>query len=222
MLQYVHYECSHEGNCGEGDGGMGEGGNGNGSKGKGGKGKGGKGGKGSKGKRGRESADMGQGHKKEQGGGQQPGGAQGTEGGGNEGMGEGQPKTVDIVAMPADIAIATTTHGRKTMPAHKGGGSSLPPLHCNHDNNSRSNIFGSNRMMSASTPPQRPSRDKRTPSRGGGGDGRRINVIITVSHGSIQAANGDAEPPAYHHGLQPLDLFCAFDTFSLAIEQLVL
>ncbi len=35
-----------------------------------------------------------------------------------------------------------------------------------------------------------------------------------------KAANGDAEPSAYHHGLLPPDLFCAFTTFSLAIERL--
>jgi hypothetical protein len=54
---------------------------------------------------------------------------------------------------------------------------------------------------------------------GGGGDGRRINVIITVSCGLIQAADGDEEPPAYHYGLLQLDPFCAFTTFSLAIER---
>jgi hypothetical protein len=53
----------------------------------------------------------------------------------------------------------------------------------------------------------------------GGGDGKQIDVIITVSHGLIQAAEGDVEPPAYHHGLLPLDPFCAFTTFSLAIER---
>jgi hypothetical protein len=42
-------------------------------------------------------------------------------------MGEGWPKTVDIVAMPAIIAVVTTG-SRKTMPAHEGGGSFLPPL----------------------------------------------------------------------------------------------
>jgi hypothetical protein len=51
-----------------------------------------------------------------------------------------------------------------------------------------------------------------------GGDGRRIDVVITVSRGSSQAADGNAEPPAYHHGLLPLDPFCAFTTFSLAIK----
>ncbi len=57
---------------------------------------------------------------------------------------------------------------------------------------------------------------------GGGGGGRRIDVAITVSHGSTQAADGDAEPQTYHHGLQPLDPFCALATFSLAIERRVL
>ncbi len=67
--------------------------------------------------------------------------------------------------------------------------------------------------------PRWPSRDKRTASQGGGGgDGKRINGIVTVSHGSIQAVNGDAEPPANHHGILPLDPCCAFTTFSLAIE----
>ena len=51
--------------------------------------------------------------------------------------------------------------------------------------------------------------------RGGG----RIDVIVTVSHGLIKAANGNAEPPAYHIGLLPLDPFCAFTTFSLVIKQ---
>ncbi len=54
---------------------------------------------------------------------------------------------------------------------------------------------------------------------GGGGDGRRNNVVITVRGGSIQAVNGDAEPPAYHHILLPLDPCCAFTTFLLAIER---
>jgi hypothetical protein len=49
------------------------------------------------------------------------------EGGGNEGMGEGQPKMVDVVAMPAIIAIKTTC-SRKMTPMHEGGASSLPPL----------------------------------------------------------------------------------------------
>jgi hypothetical protein len=49
------------------------------------------------------------------------------EGGENEGMGEGWPKTVNVVAIPAVVAIATTRR-RKTKPAHEGGGSSLPPL----------------------------------------------------------------------------------------------
>jgi hypothetical protein len=52
---------------------------------------------------------------------------QGTEGGGNEGMGEGRPKTVDVIVMPTVIAVATT-HSRKTRPAYEGGGSSLLPL----------------------------------------------------------------------------------------------
>ena len=58
--------------------------------------------------------------------------------------------------------------------------------------------------------------------RGSGGDGRKNDVVVTVSRGSIQAADGHAEPPPYHHGLLPLDPFCAFATFSLAIEQRVL
>jgi hypothetical protein len=43
--------------------------------------------------------------------------------------------------------------------------------------------------------------------------------LITVSHRSIQAADGNADPPAYHHGLLPLNPFCAFTTFSLAIKR---
>ncbi len=46
------------------------------------------------------------------------------EGGGNEGMGEGRPKTVDVIAMPAVVA---TTCSRKMTPVHEGGGI-LPPL----------------------------------------------------------------------------------------------
>jgi hypothetical protein len=45
---------------------------------------------------------------------------------GNEGMGEGWPKTVGAIAMPAVDAVATNRR-RKTKPAHEGGGSSLPP-----------------------------------------------------------------------------------------------
>jgi hypothetical protein len=56
-------------------------------------------------------------------------------------------------------------------------------------------------------------------SQGGGEDGRRIDLVVTLSCGLIQAADGNAEPPAYHHGLLPLDPFCAFTTFSLAIER---
>jgi hypothetical protein len=44
-----------------------------------------------------------------------------------KGWGEGRPKMVDVIAMPAVVAIATT-HSRTTAPAHEGGGSSLPPL----------------------------------------------------------------------------------------------
>ncbi len=42
-------------------------------------------------------------------------------------MGEGRPKTVEVVVMPAVVAIAIT-HSRKMTPAHEGRGSSLPPL----------------------------------------------------------------------------------------------
>jgi hypothetical protein len=98
------------------------------------------------------------------------------------------------------------------------GGAPCRLYHCNHNDDSRSDSFGSNRMMLKSMPPQRPSRDERMASQGGGG-GRRINVIVNVSHGSIQATDGDAEPPAYHHGLLPLDPFCAFTTFLLAIKR---
>jgi hypothetical protein len=134
-------------------------------------------------------------------------------------MGEGRPKTVDVIAMPAVVAVATT-RSRKTMPAHEGGGSSLPPLPSQPQQWQQVHFFGSNQMMLMSTPPRRQSRDKRMASQGGlGGDVRRINDVVTVSHRSIQAANGDAEPPTYHHGLLPLDPFCAFTTFSLAIKQ---
>jgi hypothetical protein len=102
----------------------------------------------------------------------------------------------------------------------KAGGAPCRLCYHDHDNNSRSNFFGSNRTMSTSTPPQWPRRDERTASQGGwGGEGRRINVIVTISHISIQAADGNAEHPAYHHGLLPLDPFCAFTTFSLAIKR---
>ncbi len=101
----------------------------------------------------------------------------------------------------------------------RAGGAPCRLCHRDHDNNSRSNFFGSNRTMSTSTPPQRLCQDKRTASQGRGGDGRRIDVIVTVSRGLIQVANGAAEPPPYHHRLLPLDPFCAFTTFSLAIEQ---
>jgi hypothetical protein len=53
---------------------------------------------------------------------------------------------------------------------------------------------------------------------GGGGDRRQINAVVTISRGSTQAADGNAEPPTYHHGLLSLDPFHAFTTFSLAIE----
>jgi hypothetical protein len=56
-------------------------------------------------------------------------------------------------------------------------------------------------------------------TRGGGEDRRRIDVVVTVSRGLIQATDGNAEPPTYHHGFLPLEPFCAFTTFSLAIER---
>jgi hypothetical protein len=49
------------------------------------------------------------------------------DGGENEGMGEGQLKTVDVIEMPAIVAIATI-RSRKMMPVHEGRGSSLLPL----------------------------------------------------------------------------------------------
>jgi hypothetical protein len=42
-------------------------------------------------------------------------------------MGEGWPKVMDVVVMPAIAAVATT-RSRKMTPAHEGRGSSLPPL----------------------------------------------------------------------------------------------
>jgi hypothetical protein len=54
---------------------------------------------------------------------------------------------------------------------------------------------------------------------GGGGGGEKSKIGDTKTRGLIQAANGNAEPPAYHHGLLPLDTFCAFTTFSLAIDR---
>ena len=35
-------------------------------------------------------------------------------------------------------------------------------------------------------------------TRGGGWDRIQLNVVVAISHGSIQADKGDAEPPAYH------------------------
>ncbi len=55
-------------------------------------------------------------------------------------------------------------------------------------------------------------------TRVGGGDGRQIDVVVTISRRLIKAANGNAGPPTYHHSLLPLDPFYAFTTFSLAIE----
>ena len=98
------------------------------------------------------------------------------------------------------------------------GGTPCRLCHRDHDDNSRSEFFGSNQTMLRSLPPQWPSRDARTASQGGGGDGRRIDVVVIVSCESIQAADGNAEPPAYHHRILPLDPFCAFTTFSLAIK----
>ncbi len=81
-------------------------------------------------------------------------------------MGEGRPKTVYLVVMPAIVAFATT-HSRKRKPAHDGGGAPHRLCHCNHDDDSRSDFFGSNRTMSTSTPPRWPSRYERTASPGG-------------------------------------------------------
>jgi hypothetical protein len=35
-------------------------------------------------------------------------------------------------------------------------------------------------------------------TRGGGGERKQFDVGVAVSHGLIQAAKGNAEPPAYH------------------------
>jgi hypothetical protein len=135
-------------------------------------------------------------------------------------MWEGWPKTVDIVAMPAVIAGATTRSRKMTL-AHEVRGSSLLPLPSQPRQRQQVHFFGSNQTMSTSTPPRQPRWVKRTASQwgGGGGGGRQIDVVITISCGSIQAADGNTEPPAYHHGLLPLAPFCAFNTFSLAIER---
>ncbi len=50
----------------------------------------------------------------------------------------------------------------------RAGGAPCRLCHRNHDNDSRSNVFGSNQTMSTSMPPQQPSQDKRTASQGGG------------------------------------------------------
>ena len=136
---------------------------------------------------------------------------------------EGRTKTVDVVAMPAIITVATT-RGRKTMPVYEGGGSSSPPLPSQPQQRQQIQYFWQQRNDVDVNAPMtaKPGQEDGITRGRGGGDGRRINVIITIRRGSIQAAVGAAEPPAYHHGLLPLDPFCAFATFSLAIERRVL
>jgi hypothetical protein len=72
--------------------------------------------------------------------------------GGNEEMGKVPPKTVDVIAIP-DIVTVATTHSKKTMPVHEGGWSFSPPLPLQPRQQQQVNFFGSNRTMLMSTPP---------------------------------------------------------------------
>jgi hypothetical protein len=119
-------------------------------------------------------------------------------------MGEGRSKMADVVAMPTIITVVTTR--RKNMRVE---GAPCHLCHCNHDNDSWSDYFGSDQTMLTSTFLRRPSRDKRIASQGRrGGDRKQLDVVVAISHRTIQAAKGDAEPPRL-----PLDPFCAFTTF---------
>jgi hypothetical protein len=124
---------------------------------------------------------------------------------------------VDIVALPAVIANVIN-RSRKITPAHEGRGSSLPPLLSQPQRQQQVRFFWhqpNNVEVNAPATAEPGCEDGIMR----GGDGRRIDVVVIVSRGSIQAANGNAELPTYHHRILPLDPFCAFTTFSLAIKR---
>jgi hypothetical protein len=119
---------------------------------------------------------------------------------------------VDVVVMPPIIAVATT-HSRKAKPAHEGRGSSLLPLPSQPQQQAQVHFLAATKRCQHQHPHDGRAGMRGQLQKGGGGDGKQINVVVTVSRGSIQAAMGNAEPPTYHHGLLPLDPFCVFTTF---------
>jgi hypothetical protein len=104
------------------------------------------------------------------------------------------------------------------MPAHEGRRSSSPPLPLQPKRQQQVRFFWQQPNNVDVNAPAMAELGREDGITRGERGGRRINVVITISCRSIQAANGNAEPPAYHHGLLPLGPFCAFTTFSLAIE----
>jgi hypothetical protein len=100
----------------------------------------------------------------------------------------------------------------------RAGGAPCRLCHRGYDNDSRSDFWQQPNNVNVNAPATAELGWEDGITREGG-DRSRIDVVITISSGLIQAADGDAEPPAYDHGLLPLDPFCALNTFSLAIER---